>query len=373
MRFKEIPKELLKRVYKWKVLIESKNEFFGSSPPSIFVSSVNYPKVNIGALSLPIIDENSYYLDSPELWYKDSLGFEEIIDLRSRLIYSFQNVNIKRRFNFVEKIQELALAKNVVDLEVKLKNKPKFKFLFDRFISPIGNPAKMENLRIQSNVKIENFVERIINDEIKAYDAVFLLYEKNLEVSRIQKIFSAGLLGIEKKIVPTRWSITAIDSIISDKLVKRIRDYKILDKFRVFYNEYLGNKFWIVLLPYFFGFEMVEFIGNKIYHDYEIFFERKKYAENVAGGYYAARLACCEYLEKIRRQAAIIVFRKVEKLFTIPLGVWKVRECVRGAFNNKSIEFNSQEELEKYLIENNLDISLSKILKIYKTQKTLII
>ncbi|MBU5682402.1 MAG: hypothetical protein KQA34_01660 [Candidatus Aenigmarchaeota archaeon] len=372
MKFREIPKELIKNVYKWKILIENKKDFVGSSPPSIFISSVNYPNVNLGVLSLPIIDERGYYLDFPELWYKDKLSFEKIIELRSRLIYSFKNVNIKKQFSLSEKIQELALAKNVVDLEVNLKNYPKFKFLFNKYFAPIGNPAKIENLKIQSNIKIENFVEKIVNDEIKASEATFLLYKKGLEISRIQKIFSAGLLGIEKRFVPTRWSITAIDSIISDKLIKKIRDYKILDKIQIFYNEYLGNKFWIILLPYVFGFEMIEFIGNKFYQDYEIFFERKKYAESVAGGYYAARLACCEYLEKIKRQAAVIVFRKIEEFYTIPLGVWKVRECIRDAFNKKPIELDSLEELLKYLSNANLNIELSKILRIYTKQKRVI-
>ncbi|MEM5820728.1 MAG: hypothetical protein QXP34_00185 [Candidatus Aenigmatarchaeota archaeon] len=372
MKFREIPKDLLRKVYRWKLLIENKKEFFGSSPPSIFISSVNYPRVNVGILSEPIIDERSFYLDYPEQWYKDKLGFEEIIDLRSRLIYSFQKFNIKRDYKLLENFQEIAIAKNVVDVEVKLKNKPKFAFAFDKFFSPIGNPAKIENFKIQSNVKVENFVEKIINDELKAYDATFLLYEKGLEVSKIQKIFSAGLLGIEKKFVPTRWSITAVDSIISDKLIKRIKDYEMIDEIRVFYNEYLGNKFWIVLLPYVFGFEMIEIIGNKILKDYEIFFERKEYAENVAGGYYAARLASCEYLEKIRRQAAIVIFRKIEKFYTIPLGVWKVRECIRDAFNKNYMKFESLEEVEKYLKSFNIDTSLSEIFKIYLKQKSLV-
>ncbi|MEM5828363.1 MAG: hypothetical protein QW197_02565 [Candidatus Aenigmatarchaeota archaeon] len=372
MKFREIPKDLLRKVYKWKVLIENKKEFFGSSPPSIFVSSVNYPRVNVGILAEPIIDERSFYLDYPEQWYKDGLEFEDIIDLRSRLIYSFQKFNIKRDYKFLEKFQEIAIAKNVVDIEVKLKNKPKFAFAFDKYFSPIGNPAKIERFEIQSNVKVENFVDKIINDELKAYDATFLLYEKGLEVSKIQKIFSAGLLGIDKKFVPTRWSITAVDSIISEKLIKKIKDFEIINEIRVFYNEYLGNKFWIVLLPYVFGFEMIEFIGNKVLRDYEIFFERKEYAENVAGGYYAARLACCEYLEKIKRQAAVVVFRKIEKFFTIPLGVWKVRECVRDAFNKNFLKFDSLEEVKEYLKSFGINVDISKIFEIYSKQQNVL-
>jgi len=368
MRFREIPKELLRKVYSWKRFIESKKEFFGSSPPSVFVSSANYPKVNIGILAEPITDERSFYLDYPELWYKDRLNFEDIISLRSRLVYSFQKINLKNDLRFLENLQEIAAAKNVVDVEVKLKSKPKFYFAFDKFFAPIGNPAKIEQVKIQSNVKIDSVVEKVLNDELKASESTFLLYNKGIDVSKIQKIFSVGLLGIDKKIVPTRWSITAVDSIISEKLIKKIRDYKIIDEIQIFYNEYLGNKFWIVLLPYVFGFEVIEFVGNKIYKDYEIFFERKEYAENVAGGYYAARLACCEYLDKIKRQAAIVVFRKIEKFYSIPLGVWKVRETVRDAFNNSPLKFNSFEEVKKYLESLGLNTKESKIFEIFEKQ-----
>ena len=45
--------------------------------------------------------------------------------------------------------------------------------------------------------------------------------------------------------------------------------------------------------------------------DVEFFSQRKDYASNVTGAYYAARLAVAEFLVEKKRQAAAIVFREI--------------------------------------------------------------
>ena len=385
MRFKKIPPELLKKVFKWKKIIENLKNFSGSSPPSIFVSSVSYPRTNIGILAPPYEDEKSYLLDFPEEWYKKRLSLEEIISLRSQLIYSKTRASIRECSKIIDSLQELAMSKKPILIDVELKKKPKFKFAFDIFHKPIGNPAPLSKIEIAENVKVERFVDYIISDtDLKARDATLILYQKNLPISRIQKIFSAGLLGLksERKLVPTRWSITAVDSIVSEELIKKIRNYEKIDEILLFQNSYLGNDFFILMFPFPWAFEVIELaVNNKnqikwFCKDYEAFLLRKEYAENVAGGYYATRLGVAEYLEKIKKCAGVFVLRIIHKEISLPLGVWKVRETVRDAFNKKPIKFETLENAIKRIselsrIDETFILNQSKILRIARIQKFL--
>ncbi|MCJ7450432.1 MAG: hypothetical protein MUP58_01695, partial [Candidatus Nanohaloarchaeota archaeon QJJ-9] len=64
---------------------------------------------------------------------------------------------------------------------------------------------------------------------------------------------------------------------------------------------------------------------------------RTSYAEETAGGYYAARLGVLEKLRKKQRQAKALVLREVTDEYWAPLGVWVVRETVREALEKEPI------------------------------------
>ena len=55
----------------------------GSSPPSVFVGSYNYPKVFVGPM-VPPIHGDTELLDNPEKWAGKSL--EEIVNFRLKLV-----------------------------------------------------------------------------------------------------------------------------------------------------------------------------------------------------------------------------------------------------------------------------------------------
>ena len=65
------------------------------------------------------------------------------------------------------------------------------------------------------------------------------------------------------------------------------------------------------------------------------------YAINEGGGYYAGRFAVCEALNKMRRQARVVIFREIYDSYIMPVGVWEVRENVRHAFMNKPKKFST--------------------------------
>ena len=55
----------------------------------------------------------------------------------------------------------------------------------------------------------------------------------------------------------------------------------------------------------------------------------------IAGAYFAAKLAVSEYLLKNKIQAGVLIFREIRPEYAIPVGVWQVREGIREAMKQK--------------------------------------
>ena len=66
------------------------------------------------------------------------------------------------------------------------------------------------------------------------------------------------MMGQKRKLVPTKWSITATDDIISKSLTGEVLDYNLIDSCKVFSYEHLGNSFSVVLFPHRWIYEMIE-------------------------------------------------------------------------------------------------------------------
>jgi len=377
--------KVLDKVKFWKSVVESAKNFTGTSPPSIFVGKAFYPKVYVGILAPPMHNEQAENLDFPELWYRQRASINQILNFRGQMIYSrFKTSSIKiPTGKLVDVIQELVMSKRPADVEIELKNNPKFRFFFSDWVQPIGNPAQIVQARLAENPIVERKVEYIVSDsDLKAQEAVTELYRYGLSVSRIEKIFSAGLLGssFQRKFVPTRWSITAVDNIISKKLMEKVKTFQELGEIRLFHNEYLGNHYEILLLPGNYNYELLEIWDvNKPYpsidSDYEPYWGRKTYASSTHGAFYSGRLAVLEYLEKIQRQATILIVREVREEYFAPVGIWQLRETVRGAFNKNYETFSTAEKALRVISERLVTgakwKNKSKLLKIKKEQKSL--
>jgi|SRR3989338_2970997 len=352
-------------------------EFSGSSPPEIFVGRYNYPNVNIGILSPKFYGENQI-LSSPEEWHKNQLSTDQIVELRKELIYGRTKNHIKKlNDKFLRTMQEVAMTERSISCEFKLK-KPIFQNMEKEKSSPlISKAAQIKRVRLEENPRIKPKVEYITSDtDAKSRTSILELEKHGLNSSEIIKILSAGLLGIKnrRKLVPTKWSITAVDNTLSKEKLKEIKLYNEIDEITVFYSEYLGNHYEFLLLPDKFSFEVIEISAHGIWHDYESFFARKNYAEEVTGAYYANRLAVAEHLKKIKRQSSIIVFREILPEYNIPLGVGILRETSREAFRKKPEKYDSiKQALET--IQKRLKIPIenfstnSMIIKNYKKQK----
>src|SRR3989338_3449478 len=335
-----------------KSLITS-NEIFGSSPPSVLVGEDQYPKINAGVL-LPPETGSTAIFDAPKTWYQNKMGLEDIFQYRVSLVNAkkrFETTSAKNPDRHLSMIQEIAASSLSLDTEVVLKNKPRIALYFDPHAPPHGPTGLIEKARITENPKIERKVDYIISDaDLKATKAVISLYKDGYDVYQISKILSVGLLGmkIQRKLVPTKWSITATDSIIINNLLKEVRQNNLINELRIYEGNYLGNYFEIILVPTQWMFEEIEMAvaGGPwtkeksepiITADHEFYWGRKTYATNVAGGYYAAEIAVLDYLNSIKRQAGILIVREIRPEYYAPIGVWKVREIVRDALRNKPI------------------------------------
>ena len=100
--------------------------------------------------------------------------------------------------------------------------------------------------------------------------------------------------------------------------------------------------------------------------DYEPYEGRKKYVEQTAGGFYACRLSILERLNQLRRQASVIALRFITDDYSIPLGVFVVREAVRKTLDEKPLEFGSRELMLKYVehfVRKKFNYDVNKILR----------
>lgn len=376
--------EVMDKVKFWKAVIESAKDFTGTSPPSVFVGRYGYPRIFVGVLSPPLHLERTVAakLDSPEQWYATRATIEDILNFRGQMIYSRFRSPVKRPAGrLVETTQEVAMVKKPVDVDVELKKQPKFNMRFDSWAKPIGNPAPIKKIQLTENPAIERKVDYMVSDmDMKAQDAAVKLYKYRIPVSRIQKIFSAGLLGVrfQRKLVPTRWSITAVDDIIGKAIIKKVKSYQQLSEIRLFSNTYLSNHYEILLIPGSYEYELVEAWDldspyPKIDSDYERHWLREKYASHTHGAFYSGRLAVGEYLEKIKRQATVLIVREVRPEYWAPVGIWQLRETVRGAFTKPFEKFNTIEqaidEICSRLTVGKKWIRKSKLLRELRVQK----
>ena len=343
----------------------------GSSPPSVFIGRFGYPKVSIGPMIPPVMGDTSL-IDTPELWLDRSI--DDIVDFRSMLIRGKYNVDVfdvENPNKVVEYTRELAMAKNSVFTEAIFEKKPRGKIAFYDEAQPHGPSAPLKKFDI-TNPKYEQHIEKAFYDtDLKAKDAVFSLYKDGVNVSKIQRSFSVGAFGVNKyrRFVPTRWSITAVDSTIGGTMMKNTKTYPWINDFRVYYHNQFDNRWAILMTPSEWQYELIEAwypnttwnpYGSSIsiFNSYEFYKGRKTYAE-IGGCYYAARLAVNEMLNKERRQAGAVIMREAHPGYIMPIGVWNVRESVRRALNGPYRKFDTLEQALVFIAEK-MDIPLQR-------------
>ncbi len=342
-------------------------ELDGSTPPSVFIGSWNYPKVYAGPMIAPIHGDTSI-MDTPESWIPDEKTQEDIIGYRLNLVRGKQTVKITDLNNiFVEKLQEISLSSDSIDSEAEFGSKPNG-MSFNEQHAPHGPSALIEKFDI-NEVKWDRQLEKAYYDtDLKAADAVMHLHQKEVPFSSMQKAFSMGTMGIDdnRRLVPTRWSITACDSTIGNRLLKEVKNYDVIDTHRVYEFTSLNNYYAVLLLPQEWEFEWMEaflhVLGREelIFSDYEHNSAKKGYSR-VGGCYYTSKMAVLESLAMEKKQAAAIILREAYQGY-IPLGVFNVRENIRSAMSQPHQEFEDMKTSLDY-ISTKLKLPLQKFIK----------
>ncbi|MBW6451717.1 MAG: Nre family DNA repair protein [DPANN group archaeon] len=365
-----------------------KKDFSGVSPPSIFVGRIGYPDVFMGTLA-PVDEKYINICDDVKGWFKNNINIDDIVNIRSQMINSRAKVNVKNTNRFKNDMQEIAASNKPIEIEASYKKPLNVTINLYERTAPVGPIGDLEKFTVCQNISISGKIDKIISDtDLKSIYSINELYKKKIDENIITKLFSSGTLGVQKerKLVPTRWAITAVDDILGKKLIEDVKKFEIVDDFYVYSAEYLGNHFEIILIPSIWQFENIEVTYSKsfwnptndivIYADYENYTGRKTYASNVTGAYYSARLAVLEKLSKVKRQASVLVLREIYDDYHTPLGVWIIRETVRDALKGKPLRFQSFEGVKTYLktrLKTPIDVFVkkSKVLKESKEQKNL--
>ncbi len=331
----------------------------GSSPPSLFVGEYGYPHVRVGPMVPPYHGDTSI-LDNPELWLGKSL--EEIVNYRINLLKGTMIHNVSKISDrYIESLQDMALSKRAVDSTMTFEKIPS-QYLNEMVLSksdleeiPTVFSAPVSDFKIYSSTADEKIEKKYYDGDLLASDAVVELYDNNVDITRIAKVLSIGMLGRKKnrKLVPTKWSITAADDIVSMNLLKKINDNSILDCYLVFDFNHLGNYYSIIFIPDdVWNFEMIEsWIDTNgrvhIGSDYESGKNIDHYP-SIAGAYFAARLAAAEYLFKKRKKSSVLILREIHPEYFMSLGVWQIREGIRESLKWKGKKFETFDSALKY-------------------------
>ena len=319
-------------------------ELAGSSPPSVFIGSWNYPDVFAGPMIAPMHGDTAI-MDMPESWITESKTQEQIIGYRMNLVRGKRVVNAADLDNrFVGKLQEISLSNASIESEVSFLSQPEG-MSFSEEHTPFGPSAPIERFEITSGKWDRNLEKVYYDTDLKSAEAVVDLHKHGVPFSSIQKAFSVGTMGRGRgrHLVPTRWSITACDTMIGDRLLNEVKKYPVLDTWRVHEFSSLHNNYAVILLPTGWQYEWSEaflhVLGNEelVFSDYEGTRKKTEYSP-LGGCYYSCKMAVLEALAQERKQAGAIILREALRGY-VPLGVFNVRENVRSAMRQPAQEF----------------------------------
>jgi hypothetical protein len=352
----------------------------GSTAPSVFVGRSSYPNVSTGLLA-PVGDENDAadYVTTGE-WYRRGYNIDDVFQRRTGLLNSTRQSNVDVHDvwdGFVGTQREVAIADRPVDIELGLDESPGFDIddSLEDIAAPRGPRASAETARVTENPSVPRAVEKTLSDDDwRAEGAIAYLYRRGFDVYEINNVLSVGALGRgdNRRLVPTRWSITAVDDTVGQYLRGTIRNAPSIDQTLVWHNSYMGNDYWVIATPGDWEFELLELkapgsIWNpdpdgQLYMaaDSEGYEGRTDYVEETSGAYYAARLGVLEALADRDRQATVFVVRHATSGYWAPVGVWQIRESIRDALESEPAVAETFHGAVRQLVPR-LPVSLSEL------------
>jgi hypothetical protein len=327
----------------------------GSVSPSIFVGTANYPDVSAGILAPVGREADAERFETSAGWYDEGVSIGDVFERRTSLLNSSRgtSANVHDAWDgFVGTQREVAIADRPVSVEIGLADRPALDFDVGRrdVSTPTGPRAPARSASLTENPHVPRPVQKTLeDDDWKAQGAINYLYSRGFDVYDVNTILSAGALGVgeERRLVPTRWSITAVDDTVGQFLRGAVRSNPGVDEVTVHHETFMGNRFWVILAPGEWEYELVEMkapgsvwnpdpdAGMWFASEHEEYEGRTGYPSETAGAYHAARLGVLEHLHERGRCGKALVLRYVSPEYWGPAGVWQVRESVRHAFDGE--------------------------------------
>ncbi len=363
---------------------------FGSAP---IVGEKNYPFLATHNISNE--DKKTSFFETGKLVKK---SYNEILPLKAKSILGSTQKNYikKPKARIVEELRDIYKSKTAIEMQSSFEKELSFnKILSSKVAGVMGSQNELTKLEAQENTKTSWKIEKFTQNDIKAREAIISLYEKGVSEHQIINLLALGSFGIEinRKLVPTKWAISAYDQTIDNYLYKKIQNYSAINQYEIYQDTDKGNDFIIILLPDTYSAEIVEtwdlnateVLSDKdrqetinhnniiIEQDYVGHNNKLGYPEpQCAGGYWATKSPINRFLDKRKKQASYISIRFIDN-YEIPLGVVFVRECARKALENCIFKSSSQREVEDFLKQysprHHYHFINSKLLKEQKVQK----
>lgn len=319
----------------------------------VIVGEKNYPNLATHNISNDSIA--SSYRNSSDIVKKK---YDDIFKIKARNILGSTNpVHVKNTSQRIQdEIRDIYKAKNIVNFSSNFSKELTFdKVVVNKIAGIAGSKNDLISLNSTENTQTSKQVEKYIENDIKAKEAVISLYEKGVNEHQIINLLALGSFGVSvnKKLVPSKWAISAYDQTIEKYLHKKILKFSSLNEYELYSYSDKGNFFLIILFPDTFAGNVIETFPGAVEEDFVLVDNKLKKPEpETAGGFYATKIAIHEFLVSRKKQASYLSIRII-KDYEIPLGVVFVRECVRNALNKKILfKTSNKKDLESYLYEN---------------------
>lgn len=353
-------------------------EVIGSTPPTAIVGEKGYPSVPV-IFGIPpgVRGDDAKVYDDPHGWW-GRLELSDILRLRGYQVSTLIRADVSNPFKLYEKeIGVAAISTRPVDAEAVLKQLPRPVMRLDPFVGAAGPAAPAKELRITGNASPPRKLEKIIWDDVSVQDAVSELIRGGVDTYSIIRAMSLGFLGRlrRRRMVPTRWAITAVDRAAVKHFLTRLRDMPSVDRVTVHELEYLMNRFYIVLYP---GNYHVEWL--EIWRPRTVLTERvpssviiysRDYGtgrtSTLDGGFDAARHGLARALYERGRKASAIIIRVIEPGYVVGVGNWHIRETVYRAVHSDGVAFERLRDAIKWVARaegKDAEVALRKLIPI---------
>jgi hypothetical protein len=325
----------------------------------------------------------------PEQIHDKNFDLIDILRIRLNTLYAFDKTPVKaaRRPDYEKNIlTEIVISTKPVEAEIRLKKVPKPRIFLDPDIPPTGLRAPLEKVENVSNTYAPRKLESAVEENVKASIIIPELYIYGLSTYDLIRLLSVGLLGVKsrRRIVPTRWAITATDTILGNFFLSKIKYGREYPRVELYTHKHFGNEYFILFIPNtYWMMEMFEIwlpmsIWVRRPGEPVVIHIHEKYdgkPNKYDGGYFAIRLGVLEKLFKDRRIAAVIAVRIITPDYFAGIGSWQIREGVRMALNKKPYLYGDRDYVLKHL--NNIVfkraginiLNESKVLKLLKFKK----